>query len=352
MRTLTLFTAFPFFVLATHQRAAAFSITLARDINTALPTENNVVGTRRARRGGRISMLSSPPKDDADGGGGGGGSGGLNKKLDGRKNRVVRGYQAMLFAYVVQGLLATARAGGAASILPIVAGQVVMPAGVSRVMISAARHDRLGSDTYKRLNLALLQYGLIGLLALSLGGGTIDRPLAVGVLPLALSVVNPVKGYAYGVLGWNKDRSDAKLMGDFMYGTKTTVTGFFSKPKNLKAVGYTAATATVASMKLLRLREVLEFFPAKSPSSGELATALARFNRLAFLSLMLYTLGDAADRDRLGGTTFVQLNYLCALSMAVHGLYFAGGIATPLGALSAIFGAFCAFNGVSSQRSK
>ncbi len=216
-------------------------------------------------------------------------------------------------------------------------------------MISAARHDRLGSDTYKRLNLALLQYGLIGLMALSLGG-KINRP--VRVLPLALSVVNPVKGYAYGVLGWNKDRSGATLMGDLMGGTKSMVAGFFSKPKNLKSVGYTAATVTVASMELLKLREVLEFFPAKSLSSGVLATALARFNRLAFLGLMLYTLGDAADRDRLGGTTFVQLNYLCALSMAVHGLYFGGGIATPLRALSAIFGAICAFNGISSQMNK
>ena len=48
----------------------------------------------------------------------------------------------------------------------------------------------------------------------------------------------------------------------------------------------------------------------------------------------------------------VQFNYLCALSMAIHSLYFAGGIATPLGATSAIFGAFCAFNGISSQMNK
>ena len=62
-----------------------------------------------------------------------------------------------------------------------------------------------------------------GLLALSLGGGTIDnRPFVVGVLPFALSVVNPVKGYACGVLEWNKDRSSggATLVGDLLVGPK------------------------------------------------------------------------------------------------------------------------------------
>ena len=253
-------------------------------------------------------------------------------------------YQAMLVAYVVRGLLLAARAGAAS--VPHIAGCIVPPAGVSYVMISAASHDWLGGDTYKRLNIVLVQYGLVKLLALSLGG-MIDR--FVGVLLLALLVVNLVKGYEYGVLGWNKDRSDITLLGDLLGGTKTAVTGFSSKPKNLKVVKYTAAAAMIALMMLLKLKEVVEFFLAKLLSSGELAVALAQFNRLTFLGLMLYTLGDAAGRKRLGEMTFVRLNYFCALSMAVHGLHFAGGVVTLLVALSAVFGAFCAFNGISSQ---
>ncbi len=34
--------------------------------------------------------------------------------------------------------------------------------------------------------------------------------------------------------------------------------------------------------------------------------------RLALISTMIYSLKDAAERDRLSGTTFIQLNWLLA----------------------------------------
>jgi hypothetical protein len=355
MPTLTSFAAYPFIILALNGRAVAFlgmrphSVVHAPNVATFYYTNamtENVKETwgRRGRDvdAGRLSMLSSALKNEDDG------TDVLDKKIRGRKNRVVRGYEAMLVSYVAQALF-SARA-GASSIVPI-AGYIVPPAVISYVMISAATHDRLDSDTYKRLNLALLEYGLIGLLVLALSGG-IKRP--VRVLPFALTVVNSIKGYAYGVLGWNKDRSNVTLLGDLTKGIKTTAMGFFSRPKNFKAVGYMAASITVASLKLLKLKEIVEVLLSNSPlSGGDFATIVARFNRLAFLTMMSYTLRDAADRDRLGGTTFVHMNYLCALSMAVHCFYFSGGgIATPVGALSAIFGVFFAFNGISSSMNK
>ncbi len=68
--------------------------------------------------------------------------------------------------------------------------------------------------------------------------------------------------------------------------------------------------------------------------------------------MLVYTLKDAADRDRLGGTTFIQMNYICAVSMWVHSFYLTGGVATPVGALSAMFGVFFAVNGMSSRVNK
>ena len=88
----------------------------------------------------------------------------IERRMRGRKNRVMRGYEATFGAYVVQVTLEIARE-GAPSILSMV-GYILPPAGISYVMISATRHDRLGSDTYKRMNLALSQYGVIGLSAL------------------------------------------------------------------------------------------------------------------------------------------------------------------------------------------
>ncbi|EJK53703.1 hypothetical protein THAOC_26802, partial [Thalassiosira oceanica] len=62
-----------------------------------------------------------------------------------------------------------------------------------------------------------------------------------------------------------------------------------------------------------------------------IAASAARLNRLVLLSLMSYTLKDAADRDRLGGSTFIKLNFLSAVGFAINAIYNSGGLVTPLG---------------------
>lgn len=187
----------------------------------------------------------------------------------------------------------------------------------------------------------MLQYGLIGLSVCALGG---SKQL---VVPFFLSVVNSIKGYAYGVLGWDKLNSETTLLKDLIKGTKDTIKGFWSIPKNFKAFGYLVATAIIASLKLQKLCEIAKFAQANSITAG-ISPLLLRFNRLALLTLMLYTLKDAADRDRLSGTTFIQLNYLCALAMGINAYFYTGGIATVMGGAHAFFAAFFAFNGITS----
>ncbi|KAL7540049.1 hypothetical protein ACHAXR_009822 [Thalassiosira sp. AJA248-18] len=265
-------------------------------------------------------------------------------KIEGRKKRVIVGYKAMMITYLTVGLLSVVKAGVTPFLLCMIAGQVAMPAGISYIMISAAKHDRLSSDTYKRLNLALLEFGLIGVSISAIGGRKQDALLT---LSFVLTVINSIKGYTYGVLGWDK-QTETTLPKDLLKaGTKDTVKGFITVPKNFKSFTYMAATAMVASLKLLKLNEIVKFVQANSITAG-LAPLLHRFNRLAFFTLMLYTVKDAADRDRLGGTTFIQLNYLCALSMGASLYFDTGGIATPIGALSAVFSAFFAFTGITS----
>jgi len=43
-----------------------------------------------------------------------------------------------------------------------------------------------------------------------------------------------------------------------------------------------------------------------------IATRLFRYSKLSLLFGTLFTLKSAADRDRLGGTTFINLNYWCS----------------------------------------
>ena len=260
-------------------------------------------------------------------------------KIEGRKKRVIIGYKAMLLSYLAVAVSSIIKA-PVKSLSPI-GGYIVMPAGISYILISAAKHDRLGSDTYKRLNLALLEYGAVGLAAISLRG---NKQM---MLPLLLSVINPIKGFAYGVLGYDKQSTETTLLKDLTKGTKDTIKGFRSIPKNIKSFGYMSATYMVSSLKLIKLYEIGKFIQANS-ITADLAMLLARFNRLAFLALMIYTLKDAADRDRLGGGTFIQLNYLCSIAMAVQCAFYTGGYTTPLGALSAFFSAFFFMNGISS----
>ena len=212
----------------------------------------------------------------------------------------------------------------------------------SRSMISAAKHDRLSSETYKRLNLALLEYGIVGLSVVALS----TRRNAMLAFAFILSVINSLEGYVYGVLGWDK-QNGASLTDDIVKGTKETVRGFVSIPKNLKSFGYLVSAWLIASFKLMKLYEIAKFIQTNSVTA-ELAMILARFNRLALLTIMNYTLKDAADRDRLGGTTFIQMNYLCSIAMGVQAAFYTGGLSTPVGALSSFFAAFFAFNGISS----
>lgn len=270
-----------------------------------------------------------------------------NDKINGRKNRVVIGYKAMTATYLTAGLLAAKASGLSINLARTLGGYIALPAGLSYILISAAANDRLGSDTYKRLNLAMLEYGVLGAAVVVLAKGR-NKVLALAFL---LSIINCVKGYAYGVLGLDKKKEGASLFGDLVQGTKETIKGFLTMPSNAIAVGYFTVTSMIASLKIQKLIEVVKYIKASGLVEG-LAIPLARFNRLALITLCLYTLKDAADRNRLGGTTFIELNYLCALSLVVQTAFHTDGLSTAIGAASAGFALFCGFNGINEYMKK
>ncbi|KAL7550358.1 hypothetical protein ACHAWF_013606 [Thalassiosira exigua] len=341
--------ALPFAFVAPRQVATFTCISLsparAQKLASAAPSHFSVQAPNNVAPFGSIirskkwhsagSILLSASSDEAD-------VQRDDKKIQGRKKRVVMGYKAIIISYLAVVLTSASKAGISPILLKTVAGYILPPVGISYIMISAAEHDRLSSDTYKRLNLALLEYGLVGLSVIAISG---KQPFLS--LPFGLSVINSIKGYTYGVLGWSKQNSETTLLRDLLVGTKETLTGFFSLPKNIKASGYMVATAMVGCLKLLKLKEIIQYVLANSFAEGA-APLLARFKRLALFTLILYTLKDAADRDRLGGTTFIQLNYLAALLMAVNHFFCEE---LPVVA-SAIFATFFAFNGVSAYFKK
>jgi hypothetical protein len=68
------------------------------------------------------------------------------------------------------------------------------------------------------------------------------------------------------------------------------------------------------------------------------------------LTIVLFTLKDASDRDRLEGTTFIELNALASLTFGSWAIY--EKIITPIGGLLGFLSAFTAFNGLTSQMRK
>eukprot|EP00980_Cylindrotheca_fusiformis_P030943 scaffold25665_cov113-Cylindrotheca_fusiformis.AAC.3 len=270
------------------------------------------------------------------------------KKLARRKKRVVLGYKAVASSYAFLAAFVFSRGGFSKFPLLFAAGNVSMPAVVAYLLVDAAKNDRLQSDTYKRLNLALLEYGVLGLATVAMAAEKQGKPLAY--LPFVLTMTNSIKGYAYGVLGWDKKNAETSLVQDFRQGIASTLKGLIKIPKSLNSLGYLSATLLVGGLTLSNLLEMFKLFPSSSGLPG-IAPILSRFNRLLFLTTILYTLKDAADRERLTGTTFIRLNYLAAVAVAANSV-FLGGLTTKVGIAATAFAATFAFNGIYFERSK
>jgi CDGSH-type Zn-finger protein len=141
------------------------------------------------------------------------------KKIAGRKKRVILGYRLTSVAYLASTIAILAVMGVRGSSVFFGSGHV-LAAGLGYILASAAENDRLDSDTYKRLNLCLTDYGLVGLGMVAVA--TEFRQSPIFIIPALIAAINSVKGYAYGVLGWDKS-GDVTMIKDFAEGTKSTL---------------------------------------------------------------------------------------------------------------------------------
>lgn len=190
------------------------------------------------------------------------------------------------------------------------------------ILKGAAIHDRLGSDTYKRLNLAVIAFALV---QLAIPTGTLGLSLALALkVPGFLSLVNGIKGYGYGCLGWDKAKEMTTVLVDFKEGVQSTLKGM--TVIKAKSVGYIIGTLIMGSMSLIKSKELaaLLFFPSVTDTPATalmIFTKLSKMARLGVVATIMYTLKDASDRDRLSGTTFVQLNFLAAAAFSSIAFY-------------------------------
>jgi hypothetical protein len=182
--------------------------------------------------------------------------------------------------------------------------------------------------------------------------------MAAWMVPSFVAIVNSVKGYCYGVKGWKLESSS--VVGDIVHGTRDSFRILLEKPKNATSAGYLIVTLFSVVFALLKLGNVANL-ALKKAVPFSIGARLLRFSKLAMLTTVSLTLKDAADRDRLEGSTFIQLNILTSAMFGAMAVYVQNGYTiTPVGsapaALTALiagsFSVFTATNGIVSQINK
>ena len=258
------------------------------------------------------------------------------EKIEGRKKRVIAGYKIIVAGYLAFGAIICA-----ISRKPFVAAGPLLASGVSYIMIGAAENSRLSSDTYKRLNIGLFEFGVTGFLA-----GILMKLSPVWALTCFIAVVNSVKGCGYGLKGW--ELSEQSVTEEIKSGMKNNIE-VLTKVPNLKSALYLAGTLAVGTFKLFNLSEIFNIIKT-SGSKYVLGTRLFRLSKLMLLTIIMFTLKDASDRDRLDGTTFIELNALASITFGTWA--FSENVFSAIGGSLGFASAFTAFNAISSQAKK
>jgi len=248
-------------------------------------------------------------------------------KVQGRKKRVMIGYRLSAVIYAMLGLSTLIPIFLRPAMAPIAlnyAGGPTLAAGVAYILAGAAENDRLGSDTYKRLNFFLSKFGFLWLAAavlvrqvtpLSRGAKILSNPLVV--LASLSALVNGIKGRGYGVKGFDKANKKSYL-GDLLDLAKNSIQIIVSPNiPNVKAGFYMAGTAFIGGLtvsKLVDLTKMLMGVGGQTLDLAKVGSWAMAFAKINLLTAAMCCLADAAKRDRLEGTTFIELNALSSFT--------------------------------------
>ena len=190
----------------------------------------------------------------------------------------------------------------------------LLAATSSYLLLHATEQNRLSSDTYKRLNLSLVLFSLLNASAF-----VVNWPF-LGIAACLCNVNNAMvsfNGWRTGVSGLSVDKrelySDAYLR-ELKYGLETNLGGLRIF-KSAEAVGYFIAFLLTAITIFHNVLVIPVLWSRSLPRVN--AIRLASTARLLLANAVTYTLFDAANRRRLSGSTFINLNFaLSAASMA------------------------------------
>jgi hypothetical protein len=261
-----------------------------------------------------------------------------------RKNRLTRTYAAASVLYFGFGLFNLKMQTSLPYALLLASGHF-MAAGLAWILKDQDVKDNLFLFTNKRFNLGLLEYGICQLIVLMLAKRVPGGNSIFGLGPVLLTL-SSLQGYTYGVRGLDYSKGGPmSLVKDLFTGVGQTLLSIVKIPKNINSAVYTVATLLVFSMKVAKLQEVVDIVSKKGDTSS-LLVPIARLGRLALMTILVYSLKDAADRGMIDSPTFIKLNALASASFASLALYI--GKATAVGGMAAFLAVFCGAKGVVS----
>jgi hypothetical protein len=178
----------------------------------------------------------------------------------------------------------------------------IVQATAAHALSDAAKHHRLGSDTYQRLasGLLLSSTATIAVAATSTAAHTVLPALIAGCT--AAACVAAYRGKL------------RPLAGAPALWCMTTVKGLAAKTY----AAFAACSAAFAAVLLCSPAWVLSTC-GLAATAGRMELGRTLGAALVCHSVVMYALADAADRSRLGGTTFKHLNCACAAAATLGG---------------------------------
>lgn len=155
---------------------------------------------------------------------------------------------------------------------------------------------------------------VVGLFAIPGEAGFLPSAIGAMVLSVLLTVLR-LYGAALAWKGWEHGVGDASSKGlwsEIVTGTKETMKGLRVQDQK-KALTYRNLLVLIVIGAISSFFDgifLLRYLKEFGKSLFDVTLKVSAVARLLMITTMVYSLKDAAERDRLTGTTFIQLNLL------------------------------------------
>jgi hypothetical protein len=173
---------------------------------------------------------------------------------------------------------------------------------------------------------------VLGLFAIPGEAGFLPSAVGAMIFSVLLTVVR-LYGVALAWKGWEYGVGAGSLKGlwgEIVNGTTETVKGLRVKHQK-KSLTYRNVLLLILMGSISSFFDaifLLRYLKEFGTSLFEVSLKVSAVGRLLMITTMVYSLKDAAERDRLTGTTFIQLNLLVGTWAVIVGL---GQAAFPYG---------------------